>query len=145
MRMYYAVGKFSPFQTKSIPLCSSPSGTELVLYRHSLRSISHNKIQSSILISIYSKTLVFNKVDSHFYLHQLNRTIGLYRRPFGELRSFSLFKRYEEKHFFCDFVFLSRCNFWTKAKIEIRRKVIDSWHRQLSFEPLTSLVAIIYQ
>ena len=70
MRMYYAVGKFSPFQTKSIPLCSSPSGTELVLYRHSLRSISHNKIQSSILISIYSKTLVFNKIDSLFYLHQ---------------------------------------------------------------------------
>jgi hypothetical protein len=69
MRMYYAVGKFSPFQTKSIPLCSSPSGTELVLYRHSLRSISHNKIQSRILISIYSKTLVFNKVDRHFYLH----------------------------------------------------------------------------
>ena len=56
--------------TKSIPLCSLPFGTELVLYRHSLiRSISHNKIQSSILISIYSKTLVFNKVDSHFYLH----------------------------------------------------------------------------
>ena len=57
--------------TKSIPHCSLPFGTELVLYRHSLRSISHNKIQSRILISIYSKTLVFNKVDSHFYLHHV--------------------------------------------------------------------------